>query len=156
MDMIQVFDGKKGYMINPMMGGNEVIEMPENEAANMKNQGSFATNLLSLLKENKLEMAGEANIKGKPAWKIKTITPAGTGYVYIDKATYRQVRTDMWVSQMGMDFNIETYLSDYTDFNGVLLPKSTTSYANGEEMMNVIIQKVELNLPMDDKLFSLK
>jgi hypothetical protein len=52
--------------------------------------------------------------------------------------------------------NIETYLSDYTDFSGLLLPKMTSSYANGTEMMVMTIEKVELNVTMDDKIFTLK
>jgi hypothetical protein len=62
----------------------------------------------------------------------------------------------MTINQMGIEMNIETYLSDFTDFGGVLLPKMTTSYANGTEMMVMIIEKVELNIDMDDKLFTLK
>ena len=76
--------------------------------------------------------------------------------VYIDKASFFQVKTEMSVAQMGMEMEIETYLADYTDFNGLKLPKTTTTYANGTEMAMMMIDKVELNVPMDDKIFKLK
>ncbi|MBE0673054.1 MAG: hypothetical protein IH591_00180 [Bacteroidales bacterium] len=157
MAIIQAYDGVKGYMVNPMMGSNDVVELSAAEAANMKNQANFTTNLVDYFKQDKIELAGDVNIDGKPAWKIKQILPTGDiAYLYVDKSTFLQVKSDMTVNQMGIEMNIETYLSDFTDFGGVLLPKMTTSYANGTEMMVMIIEKVELNIDMDDKLFTLK
>ncbi|MDX9928615.1 MAG: hypothetical protein RBS37_02055 [Bacteroidales bacterium] len=157
MEIIQAYDGVKGYMVNPMMGSSEAVELPPAEAANMKNQANFTTNLTDYLKDNKLEMVGDADVGGKSAWKIKIIMPTGDiAYIYIDKASYRQLKSDMSVSQMGMEINIETYLADYATFNGLMLPKTTTSYANGTEMMMVVIEKAEVNLPMDDKIFIIK
>lgn len=157
MSIIQSFDGTTGYMVNPMMGSNDVIEMPPADAANLMNQASFSTDLAQYLKDNKLELAGESSISGKPAWIIKVTMPGGDIMtVYLDKSTFLQIKSEMNVSQMGMEMAVETYLSDYTDFNGLKLPKTTTTYANGMEMAMMMIDKVELNISMDDKIFKLK
>jgi outer membrane lipoprotein-sorting protein len=157
MVIIQAYDGENGYVINPMMGSNDPVAMPANEAANMKNQTNFSSQLMQYLKEDRLEMAGDATISGKTAWKLKATLPTGdVTYVYIDKSSYLQVKSDMKVAQMGMDMDIEAYMSDYTDFSGLLMPKTTTTYANGEEMMVMIIEKVEVDKTIDDSKFTLK
>ena len=157
MSVIQAFDGVKGYMVNPMMGSNDAVELPPADAANLKNQASFATDLNEYLKDNKLEMAGESTVDGKPVWNIKAVMPGGEIItLFIDKSSYLQVKSEMSVAQMGMEMEVETYLSDYTDFNGLKLPKTTTTYANGTEMAMMMIEKVELNIPMEDNIFKLK
>lgn len=157
MAIIQAYDGTKGYMINPMMGSSDPVELSPSDAATLKNQSSFTTNLSEYLKNGRLEMAGESTVNGKPAWKIKTTMENGDiAYVYIDKQSYLQVKSDMSISQMGVEMNLETYVSDFTSFGGLLFPKTTTTYANGNEMAMVMIEKVELNPELDDKIFTIK
>jgi hypothetical protein len=60
------------------------------------------------------------------------------------------------ISQMGTEMSVDTFWTDYTNFNGVNIPKTTTSYANGMKLVVMMVEKVELNKPMDDSLFKLK
>jgi outer membrane lipoprotein-sorting protein len=157
MEIVQAFDGTKGYMINPMMGSSDPIEMTAADASNMKNQVGFISQLKEYEKNNKIELAGEETINGKPAWKLKAILPTGdVSMIYIDKASSLQVKAGVTVSQMGTEMNVETFLSDYTSFDGLMIPKTTTSYANGMEMMVLMVEKVELNKPLDNSMFKLK
>jgi hypothetical protein len=57
---------------------------------------------------------------------------------------------------MGTEMDIETYMTDYSEFSGLLMPKTISIYSNGTEMMVMIIEKVEVNKPVDDKVFTLK
>jgi outer membrane lipoprotein-sorting protein len=93
MDIVTAFDGTKGWMINPMAGSSTPIEMPAADAAAMKDQNNFNNNLSKLFKENKLELMGEQNVNGKPAWKIKAAMPTGdVASMYIDKSSYLLVK----------------------------------------------------------------
>jgi outer membrane lipoprotein-sorting protein len=157
MEIIQAYDGVKGYMINPMMGSSDPVEMPAADAANLKNQNNFSSQLTEYFKENRLELAGEESVGGKPAWKIKATLPSGDiTNIYVDKSTFLQVKSDLTVSQMGTEMSIETYMTDYTDYEGLLIPKNISVYSNGTEMMVMVVDKVEVNKPLDDKLFTLK
>lgn len=157
MEIVTAFDGTKGWMINPMTGSSNPVEMPASDAAALKNQSSFTANISSLFKENRLELLGEQNVNGKPAWKIKATLPTGDiSNIYIDKASYLQVKADTRVAQMGMEMDVETYMTDYADFSGILMPKTITVYSNGTEMMVMMVDKVEVNKPVDDKMFTLK
>ncbi|MBM3420630.1 MAG: hypothetical protein FJY11_05785 [Bacteroidetes bacterium] len=157
MSIIQAYDGTRGYMINPMMGSSEPVELSASDASTLKNQANFTSNLSDYLKNNRLEMAGESTINGNQAWKLKTTTETGDVlYVYIDKVSFLQVKSDMSISQMGTEMNIEIYVSDYTDFSGLKFPKTTTTYANGNEMAVIMVEKVETNLDLADNLFTIK
>ena len=157
MSVIQAYDGARGYMINPMMGSSDAIDLPPADAAKLKDQVMFSADLEAYLKDNILEMAGEAAVDGKPAWKIKATMPGGEIVtVYIDKSSYLQVKSETNVNQMGMEMAVETYISDYTDFEGLKFPRTTTTYANGTEMAMIMIDKVVKNIPMDDNMFKLK
>ena len=157
MEIVQAFDGTKGFMVNPMTGSNEAIEMPPSDAAKIKEQGKFTSPIMDYLKEGRLEMAGDATVSGKPAWKIKATLPSGdVNYLYIDKSSFLQVKQDATVSQGGVDMTVETYMTDYTDFGGIFFPKTITSYANGAELMVMMIEKVEIDKPLEDSLFTLK
>ena len=157
MEIVQAFDGTKGYMINPMMGSSDPIEMTADDASNMKNQVGFISQLKEYEKNNKIELVGEESISGKPAWKLKAILPTGDiSMIYIDKTSNLQVKAGVTVTQMGTEMNIETFMSDYTSYDGLLIPKTTTSYANGMEMMVMMVEKVELNKPLDNSIFKLK
>lgn len=157
MEIVQTFDGTKGYMMNPMTGSSDAIEMPPSDAAKIKDQSNFNSPIMQYLKEGRLEMAGDATVSGKPAWKIKANLPSGdVSHLYIDKSSFLQVKQDAIVSQAGVDMTVETYMTDYTDFGGLFFPKTITSYANGAELMVMMIEKVEIDKPMDDSLFTLK
>jgi outer membrane lipoprotein-sorting protein len=157
MEIVTAYDGTKGWMINPLTGSSTPVEMPASDAAALKNQNNFTSQLTTLFKENRLELLGDQNVNGKPAWKIKATMPTGDiSNVYIDKGSFLQVKADTRVAQMGMEMDVETYMTDYTDFGGILMPKTITVYSNGTEMMVMMIEKIEVNKPVDDKMFTLK
>ena len=66
------------------------------------------------------------------------------------------MKTNSSVDQMGTTQNVDTFLSDYTDISGVVLPKKTSMMANGMEAMNMTFDKVEVNVPIEDSIFKVK
>jgi hypothetical protein len=57
---------------------------------------------------------------------------------------------------MGQSMNVDSYPSDYSDVDGVVIPKKTTSMANGMEVGVMSFDKVEVNIPMEDSVFKIK
>jgi len=157
MEIIQTFDGTEGYMLNPMMGSSVPVALPAADAAKLKDQSNFNTPLMEYFKDGKLELAGDATVSGNSAWKLKATLPTGdVNYIYIDKSSGMTVKQDAVVSQGGMELSIETYMTDYTEYGGILFPKTITSYSNGTEIITMMVTKVEVDKPMDDSLFTLK
>lgn len=155
-EMVSLFDGEKGYMINPMMGSTEPIELTGDQLQQVKDNNVFSNQIENYQKSGKLTLEGEENVKGKPAFKLKINSETQPVYMFLDKSTYMLVKSTTSVEQMGTPMDVETYFSDYFDTDGVVLPKTTTAMANGMEAAVISFDKVEVNLPMDDGLFKAK
>ncbi len=54
-----------------------------------------------------------------------------------------------------MAMTVESYPSDYKEISGLLLPMKTTSSAQGMDIV-MVFDKVEVNVPMEDSIFTLK
>jgi hypothetical protein len=50
---------------------------------------------------------------------------------------------------------VESYPSDYTETNGIILPMKTTTSMNGMDMV-ITYTKVEVDIPIEDSVFSIK
>jgi hypothetical protein len=155
-DMITVFDGEKGYMINPMMGSSDPVELTGDQLKQAQNDNKFKNELIDYFKNGKLTLEGEENVNDKPAFKLKADAGTSPIYMFVDKGSYLLVKTNSTVDQMGTSMNVDTFMSDYTDTDGVVMPKKTTQMANGMEAAVITFDKIEVNIPMEDSVFKIK
>jgi hypothetical protein len=154
-DMIQVFDGVKGYMVNPMAGSTDAVEMTEEQINSLTRNNLLKNKVAEYLKDGKLALEGEETINGKPAFKIKVNIPEATSTMYIDKESYFVVKTLTDINQGGQSMTVESYPSEYTETNGLMLPMKTTASAGGMDMVTTFT-KVEVDIPMEDSVFVAK
>ena len=155
-EMISVFDGEKGYTLNPMTGSSTPIELTGDQLSQVQNNNVFRNDLLNYFKEGKLSLEGEENVKGNPAFKLKITTGAAPTYMFLDKSSFLIVKTISNVDQMGTAMEVESYMTDYVNTKGVMLPRKTTAVANGTEAAVITFNSIEVNVPMDDSVFKLK
>jgi outer membrane lipoprotein-sorting protein len=155
-DIIQVFDGEKGYMVNPMAGSNTPVEMTSEQVKDALRNNIFQNYMVNYLKEGKLALAGEESVNGKPAYKIKADLGGGnSAMMFIDKTDYLILKTTADVNQGGMAITVESFPSEYTETNGILLPMKTTTSASGMEILTTFT-KVEVDVPIEDSVFKIK
>jgi outer membrane lipoprotein-sorting protein len=155
-DMIQVFDGEKGYSVNPMTGSTDPVEMTPDQVKQILRSNMFQNSMANYLKNGQLALAGEDKVNDKPAYKIKATVEGGTVIdMFIDKSSYLLVKTSITASQGGMTIVVDSYLSDYTETNGVMIPMKTTTSAQGMDMI-INYTKVEVDVPMEDSIFKIK
>jgi hypothetical protein len=50
---------------------------------------------------------------------------------------------------------VDSYPSNYTETDGVLIPMTTTTSAQGMDIL-INFTKVEVNVPMEDSIFKIK
>ena len=155
-DMVSVFDGEKGYMINPMMGSSKPVELSSDQLKQVQNNNAFRNELLNYFKNGQLTLEGQENVNDKPAFKLKANVGGSTIYMFLDKGSYMLVKTTTTVDQMGTSMNVDSYMTDYIDIEGVVMPKKTTAMANGMEAAVITLDKIEVNIPMDDSFFKVK
>lgn len=152
METVQVYDGVKGYMKNPMTGSADPVEMTQEQIKETLRGNMFQNYMATYLKNGQLKLAGEEKVNDKPAYKLKASIEGGVNVdLYIDKATYLLVKISTTSQGMSMD----SYPSDYTENNGVFLPMKTTTSAKGMEF-TLQFTKVEVDIPMDDSIFKVK
>ena len=155
-DIVQVFDGEKGYMVNPMAGSTDPVEMTSDQLKEIARNNMFNNYMAQYLKDGKLSLAGEDAVNGKPAFKVKADLGNGNSAVmYIDTSSYLLTKTVADVNQGGMAITVESYPSDYTDTNGIMLPMKTTTSASGMDIVTTFT-KVEVDVPMEDTVFKIK
>ena len=149
-NIVQVFDGTRGYMINPMTGSDAPQELPAEQTDNMKNNSSFKSPLSRYLREGKLTLEGTENVNERPAFKIKAVDGQSTFYYLIDKETYQPVKMSTTTSGI----NIDSY-QVWGEINGIVLPVKTTTSSSGMEFV-MSLDNAEVNVPIEDSMFILK
>jgi outer membrane lipoprotein-sorting protein len=155
-EIVSVFDGVKGYSINPMSGSSTPVEMTPEQVKQTSNSNMFQNSMLNYLKNGQLALEGVENVNDKPTFKIKASLDGGVvTYMFIDKSTYLLQKTSVSMVQGGQPVTVDSYMSDYKEVGGVVYPGKTTSSASGMEIV-ITFDKVEVNVPMDDSLFKLK
>ena len=57
-EIVSVFDGEKGYSINPMTGSSKPVELKEDQLKQVQNNNIFSNELMRYYKNGKLTLAG--------------------------------------------------------------------------------------------------
>ena len=155
-DMVSVFDGEKGYTMNPMTGSTTPVELTGEQLKQVSQNNVFNNQLLDYLKNGQLTLEGTENVNEKPAFKLKANVGTNPIYLFLDKSSYMLVKTSTTVDQMGTLMNVDSYMTDYVDINGVVIAKKTSAMANGMEAAVITFDKIEVNIPMEDSFFKMK
>ena len=92
-EMIQVYDGVKGYSVNPMAGSTKPVEMTTEEIKQIIRTNMFQNYMAEYLKNGQLSLDGDENVNNKPAHKLKATIEGGTVVnLFIDKSSYLIVK----------------------------------------------------------------
>ena len=154
MDIVTTFDGEKGFMVNPLAGMAEPVEIPAEQLSGVQDYNMFRDKMLEAFKAGRLKLEGEEDVAGKPAFKVSITDEDGTTTTaFIDKDSYLTVKTVSKVEQMGQEMQVESYIKEWMDVDGAKFAKVITQMVNGQEMGGMTFDKVELNKEIDDSVF---
>ncbi len=151
--IVNLFDGTKAWMINPMTGSPAPQAMPDAETATAKAQSDFDGALLDYrAKGYTVVVVDQARVAGRPTHHLKlTHATLPTQHVYLDPETFVEMR----VSTEGPTAS-ETDLSDYKSIDGIMVPHNLKISQNGVLQAELRITTVEFNTPLDEALFRIK
>jgi outer membrane lipoprotein-sorting protein len=155
-EMTTVFDGEKGYMVNPMTGSSTPVAMTDDQVTQLQKSNLYKNQVSEFFKAGKLTLEGQENVDDKPAFKLKAAAGTNPVFLYLDKQSYLLVKVSTTVQNNGAEMNVDSYMTDYSEVNGVLLPKKTTMMANGMQAGVITYDKIEVNVPMEDTIFKVK
>lgn len=155
MEIVQAFDGITGWSINPMTGGG-AQRSGEAEVNQARGQANIWGEFVNPEDQGvALEYVGAEDIDGMTAYKIKVTDPEGDShFTYIDAITWLEVKMVRTVSMMGQEADMDIFFSNYKDIGGVQYPMQMDMEMDGQQVMSMKRESVEVNIEVADDLFA--
>jgi outer membrane lipoprotein-sorting protein len=155
--IVTAFDGQKAWMINPMTGSEAPQELTGPQADMAKDQADFDGALVDWkAKGHTVELVGTEEVGAVKAQKVKVTKKNGqVQYFFLSPDTGLEIKTTTEVLQGGTTMTVETELSDYRSVDGIMLPHALKTSINGTPTASIVVEKIELNAPLEESLFSL-
>lgn len=155
--VVNVYYNGAGWKINPFAGASEATDVSGSELGEFKSQAYLASPLMDYKSRGySIELAGEEDVEGIKTYKIKLNNKdegKETTY-FISKDDYSLIKSTGTRDIQGQEVEIETYYSDYKDFDGLKFSMTRRQETGGQELQSISFSNVELNVPVDEKIFS--
>jgi outer membrane lipoprotein-sorting protein len=156
-NIVTAYNGTVGWMINPFSGVNDPQKLSDDELGDMKDQADIDGPLVDYKeKGNSVELVGKEDMEGTPVYKLKLTTKKGdVRYIYLDSETGINLRQTEIRKQGEKEMEVDTYYSDYKPVNGVMMAHSMESKVKGQTVSQIVIDKVETNVDVDNSIFEM-
>ncbi|RPJ63795.1 MAG: hypothetical protein EHM24_23895 [Acidobacteria bacterium] len=157
MTATQAFDGKTGWQLLPFTGRREPQVLPADAVKQFAAQADMDGPLVDYqAKGHKVEYVGREKVEGTDTYILKVTLKSGeVTRVFLDAEQYLEIRSEgKSRGPTGGEMEIETLISDYREVGGLMLPHLRESGPKGgTQKVKMTIQKVELDVPLDDARF---
>jgi outer membrane lipoprotein-sorting protein len=154
----QVYDGKSGWQIMPFNGKNDPEPMSADDLKDAAEQADIDGPLVDYKKKgNQIELAGKEDVEGSPAYKLKvTLGNGDIQYQYLDASSFLEVKEESMRTVQGAERDVDTTIGGYKEVQGLYYPfVQESSIKDGTSKQKVIVEKIELNAPVDDSVFKM-
>ena len=156
--VIRVYDGKgAGWMVNPFAPEKGAVALSGNDLRNAADESDFDGPLVDYqAKGTQLEYLGKDQVAGKPAYKLKLVTKSGDARTYfIDAATFLLLKWEGVRRAGDEEIPVQSFFRDYREVDGIKFAfQVDTEVSGGAESQKLTIEKIELNVDLDDSLFA--
>lgn len=158
--LVQAYDGKEGWRINPFEGRKDAERMSADEARSVADTGSIEGPLLAARAEgSSVTYLGTEDVDGTKAYKLKVAQKDGDEFTYyLDPDSYLEIKMIEKRKLRGAEQENEYELGDYEAVGGVLFPYSIASGTKGSapsQRQTVTISKAEANVSVEKAYFAM-
>jgi hypothetical protein len=156
--LVQAFDGRTGWRINPFEGRKDAAQMGADEARSLADEGIIEGALLTAsARGSKVDYLGREDIDGTLTYKLRVSQRDGTVYTYyLDPDVFLEIKVIERRTIRGSEQETETDLADYELVNGAYFPFSITSGPrNSPDKQVITIDSGQANVPIDPGLFAM-
>jgi hypothetical protein len=145
--MIQAFDGKAGWSINPFQQSakKDAEPMTPDELREMEIQADMDGPLVDWKeKGHKVELQGREPVEGSDTFKLKlTLKNDDTRTIFLDVDSYLEVKQASKRKVRDTEIEAETTMGDYKEVGGLMIAHAMESGAKGmPQKQKVVIEKV--------------
>lgn len=158
MTITQAYDGAVGWMLNPLSGRTEPETVPPEALRVMEEQADMDGPLIDYKsKGHTVELLGKEKVEGTDCYKLKvTLKNGDVRTIFIDTESNLEVKVEGRTMIRGTEQASDTLLGDWKDVGGILMAHSIDNGRPGAPMrQKMTIDKVELNVPLEDARFSM-
>ena len=154
---IQAYDGESGWKIDPFQVSSETEKVAGDDLKDLQEQSDFDGATIDYkTKGHIIELIGKEDVEGTPAYKLKlTLKTGDVRYVYLDAENYLELKVTSKRKTPGGEIEVDQYPGNYKPVNGVVFPFSIESKLKGQSVNTIIIEKIELDVPIDEALFKM-
>lgn len=154
--VVQAFDGKEGWQINPFQGRKDPERTPPDDTKALADDADLDGLLIDYqAKGSKLDYLGTEDVDGTPAHKLKLTQANGdVQTVYLDPDHFLEIRIVSSRSVRGATEETVTDFGDYEKVEGVFVPFAIESGPKGSSNRQKIeYAKAEGNVAVDPAVF---
>ena len=157
MKIVQAYDGKSGWSVNPMSGKTEAEATPAEMNKSMDEQASFESKLVDYKQKGyTAELLGKDDFEGTEVFKIKLTKKEDVITYFIDATSYLVLKERTKSVYQGKEIEADNILSDYKSVDGYMVAHSMEAReVDSAEGQKLIIESVELNPKVEDSLFKI-
>lgn len=151
--MVQGFDGETFWMAAGNMPARPLPPGPQVEA--LKQSSQIDSPLLDYkAKGIQITLGEPATFDEREQHHLIVKPKTGpTLHYYIDAETNLESRMVIEMGEGAQNTTMELRFSDYKTVDGRTVPFTTTQYVNGNQVVQMTLEKVEFNIPLDEALF---
>ncbi|MEW6731747.1 MAG: hypothetical protein AB1489_10500 [Acidobacteriota bacterium] len=155
--IVQAYDGDTGWAIVPFTGSSDPEKMSEDDLKEIQEQADFDGPLIDYkAKGHTVELVGKEDLEGTSVYKLKvTLKTGDVRYLFIDAENYLELKTTSKQKRQGTEFEVDSYLGDYKEVNGILIPHAIENKTQGRVISQFTLEKIETNVAIEDTIFKM-
>jgi outer membrane lipoprotein-sorting protein len=155
---MQAFDGVQGWKIDGFKNETQKTLLTGKNATAMSNECDVELESPFINYQGKghsIELTGKHTVGKKVCFTIKlTLKTGDMETYYFDTSSYELVKKQAVSHNPELDNSLLDILyGDYRKTGGILVPAKITCIVKGQTILVIIIQNIQLNLPVDDSIF---
>lgn len=158
LDLVQAYDGRDAWKINPFQGRKDPEKMSSDEAREMADSALIEGPLLASRTDgSQVQYLGRDDFDGTLAYKLKVTQKDGDQFTYwLDPDTFLEIKVEESRRIRGATHVTETELGDYEKVAGIYFPMSIESWTQGQDSQRqrTIIAAGEANAQVPSDYFA--
>jgi outer membrane lipoprotein-sorting protein len=154
---IQAYNGQTGWKVDPFQGSPDPEKIAGDDLKEAEEQADMDGALVDYKeKGHKVELVGKEDMEGTPVYNLKlTLKNGDVRNIYLDAANYLELKFKLKRKGPGGEVEIEQYPGNYKPVSGLMFPFSIETKLKGQTVNQIVIEKIELDTPIDDAVFKM-
>lgn len=155
--LVQAYDGETGWKVDPFQGNPDPEKVAGDDLKDLQEQADLDGPLVDYKeKGHTVELIGKEDMEGTPVYKLKlTLKNGDIRSIYLDAENYLELKVTSKRKTPGGEIDIDEYLGNYKSVNGLMFAFSIESKVKGQTVTQISLDKVEIDVAVDDALFKM-